>query len=405
MVARVTPAVVRIITMRLASQNSANPAQQAVTTSSGSGFIIDPSGYVGTNKHLVVNAISVFVITADGERHAAKIVGMAAQADIALLRMEDVEKPLPFVSFGDSDKVRVGDRAIAIGSPLGFKNTVTSGIISAINRNINESPFDDYLQTDAAINHGNSGGPLFNAAGEVIGMNSVIFSPDRGSSGLGFAIPSNNLQFAYRRLMKYGKIDAGMLRVHTQPLTWGLKQAFHEPDVQGALVTSVDAGGPVGQIQAGDVIMTLNGQQVTDPRDLARLAARSPIGSDAVLQIHRGDRNETVQVAIAALPEPTPVARKAQPQTLGLKLATEQGAVKVAAVDPAGTAAEAGIKAGDVLVEIQHAQVSQPGQALQALHDVTSREQPYAAILVRRDAQLRWLAVEVPGSPSPRATD
>jgi len=196
MVARVSPAVVRVITVRPRHDEEASTsaagatatAFQATDTFTGSGFFIDPSGYIGTNKHVVDGAISLFVVTADGLRYPASVVGISDKSDIALLHINAGGRPLPFVRFGDSDQVRVGDKVFAIGSPFGFDNTVTAGIISAVNRDIMESPFDDYLQTDAAINHGNSGGPLFNMEGEVIGMTSVIFSPDPGSAGIGFAM-------------------------------------------------------------------------------------------------------------------------------------------------------------------------------------------------------------------------
>ncbi len=400
MIAKVMPAVVRIITVR-----PAHPMKQTTGDSAGvgAGYIIDPSGDIGTNKHLIVGATSVFVITADGERYRASIVGTTAKADIALLRIDPGAKALPFVQFGDSDKVQVGDQVTTIGSPLGFDNTVTSGIVSAINRDIKEGPFDDYLQTDAAINHGNSGGPLFNEAGEVVGMTSIIVSPDRGSSGLGFAIPSNSLQFVFDRLIKNGRIGAGMLPLHTQPVTWGLKQAFHLPDLHGALVTSVDSSDirSLGKIQAGDVITTFNGQPVLDARDLARKTARSPIDSDAVLELRRGNQNETVHVTIDALPEAKPLTLIEKPRAPGLTLTTEQqndgaSVVRVTAVDPGSTAAEGGIQKGDILVQVQQTPVSQSTQAWQALRDEASKNPQYIAVLVRHDGTPSWIALEVP---------
>jgi serine protease Do len=399
MVAAVMPAVVSVVTVRHTDKHAGGRVLSGV----GAGFIMDPSGYVGTNKHLIDGATSVFVITAEGVRYRATIVGMTTQADIALLRIAAGEKALPFVRFGDSDKIRVGDRVIAIGNPLGFDNTVTSGIISGINRDIMESPFDDYLQTDAAINHGNSGGPLLNEAGEVIGMNSAIFSPDRGSSGLGFAVPSNSLQFVFDRLIQTGRIAAGMLPIHTQPVNWGLRQAFWLDDLQGALVKTVDDSDikSRGEIQAGDVITTFNGQQVLDPRDLARKAARSAIGGDAVLELHRRDQIETVHVKIETVPEVTPVALTEKPRAPGLTLTTEKLSngnrlVKVDSVDPIGSAAESGIRKGDILVEIQQTPVSQSDQALQVLRDVASSGRHFAAVLVRHGGTLTWIALEVP---------
>lgn len=401
MVAKVTPGVVRLIAMRPPSHKKSAKGTD-VFNGLGSGYIINPSGYIGTNKHLIDGATSVFVITADGGRYRASVVGLAAQADIALLRIDVGAKLLPFVRFGDSDKVHIGDRVIAIGNPLGFGNTVTSGIISAINRDIEESPFDDYLQTDASINHGNSGGPLFNTAGEVIGMTSVLFSPDRGSAGLGFAVPSNGLQFVFDRLMKTGKVDAGRLPIRTQPVSWGLEQAFQMPDLKGALVTSVDAG-LNGSIHAGDVITSFNGQEVLDPRDLARKAARLPIGSDTAVGFHRGERNETIHVTTEALPEAKPVPRDDRARALGLKLTTRHGngrapVVMVASVDPTGTAAESGLVQGDSLIEIQQTPISQPDEAMQALSKVASENLHFAAVLVRHAHKLVWRAVEVPNA-------
>ncbi len=409
MVARVSPAVVRVATVRPPTPTTGvagkDPAAEGPNLAFGSGYIIDPSGYIGTNKHVIDGATSVFVVTADGIHYPAKIIGMAGRADIALLKINAGEQPLPYVRFGDSDKVRVGNRVFAIGSPLGFDDTVTSGIISALNRNIMESPFDDYLQTDAAINHGNSGGPLFNLSGEVIGMTSVIFSPDPGSSGIGFALPARSLQFVFDRLMKTGKINAGKLPVHTQPVTWALQQALHTPDLHGALVVSVNDGGGAmlrDQIKPGDVIRSFNGHPVEDPRGLARQAAASPIGSDAALELLRGGATETVHVTIQALPEAKPVVlRDHGPQTIGMELTSAPGdnnqpTVIVASVDPAGPAARSGIQKGDVIVEVQQTPVSDPAATLQILQEQSSLQQRFAAVLVRHDKKLSWLSLAIP---------
>jgi serine protease Do len=413
MVARVSPAVVRVITVRppapeenkSESKVAADASADRTSTATGSGYIIDPSGYIGTNKHVVEGAISVFVVTNDGVRYPANIVGMTADADIALLKIDAGTKPLPDVRFGDSDKVRVGNRVFAIGSPFGFDDTVTSGIVSALNRNIMESPFDDYLQTDAAINHGNSGGPLLNMRGEVIGMTSVIFSPDPGSSGVGFALPSSSLQFAFDRLMRNGKINAGMLPIHTQAVTWMLQQALNTPDLLGALVTSVqDNGGAMlrGKIKAGDVIRTFNGETVLDPRDLARKAARAQIGSDAELGIYRAGTSQTVHVPIQALPEAKPVVLDNEgPRTLGLELTSgrgknEQPIVTVASIDPTGTAADSGIQKGDIIVEVQGTPVSEAGAALRIFQEQSSLKHRFAAVLVRHDNKPFWMSLAIP---------
>jgi serine protease Do len=301
--------------------------------------------------------------------------------------------------------MRVGDRVFAIGSPFGFDNTVTAGIISGVNRNIMESPFDDYLQTDAAINHGNSGGPLFNMDGEVIGMNSVIFSPVAAFAGLAFAVPSSSLRFIFDRLMKTGEIRAGMLPIHTQEVTWMLQQALAVPDPHGALVTSVhdDAGKMLqGKILAGDVIRMFNGETVLDSRDLARMAAKTPIGSGVPLEICRRGVKEIVNVTIHAWPETKPgILNNDGPKTLGLELVSARGdkgqpIVTVASIDPSGTAADSGIQKGDIIVEAQQTPVFEADQALGILDAQSSRKQRFAAVLVERDKKLSWVSLAVP---------
>ena len=411
-VARVSPAVTRIVSVRPPKPSDAKSdprvadsvVSDQATMAIGSGFIIDPSGFVATNRHVVEDASSVFVINADGERYRAKLVGMAGKADIALLKIEAGHK-LPTVSFGDSDDMRVGDTVIAIGSPFGFDNSVTAGILSAVNRDIMESPFDDYFQTDAAINHGNSGGPLFNLAGQVVGMNSVIIAPTTAWSGLGFSIPSNDLHFVYDRLMKTGQIRAGMLPIYTQQVNWMLEQALGAPGLQGALVSAVkDEGDSMleGKIKPGDIILSFNGQKVLDPRDLARKAAQAQIASDAALELYRNGQMKTTHVTIQAWPEAKPeTIEVAAHQPLGLTLAAGQqdggaATVTVVDVDPAGTAADSGVLKGDIIVEVQQTPVSNPDQALHIFNDQASTRHGYAAVLVERDKKRIWMAVAVP---------
>ncbi len=410
-VAKVSAAVVGITAARppgpvadTAAPRTAGAAADRPTMAIGSGFIIDPSGYISTNKHVVENATALFVTTADGTRYKASIVGMPAKSDMALIKI-DAGRTLPAVRFGNSDKMRVGDPVIAIGSPFGFDNTVTAGIISAVNRDIMESPFDDYIQTDAAINHGNSGGPLFNLAGEVIGMNSVIFAPGTGSVGLGFAIPSSDLTFVYDRLMRTGQVQAGMLPVYTQQVSWMLQQALKAPDLHGALVSYVhDDDGRMlqGKIKPGDIIVSFNGQKVWDPRDLARKAAWAPIGSDAELQINRAGAGSVVHVTIQEWPQEKPAAPDGDlPKRLGLELASARGdddqpVVTVASIDPAGTAAYSGLQQGDVIVEVQQTPVSEPAAALKLIHAPAPKQLHFVAVLVEHDKKRTWMPVAVP---------
>jgi serine protease Do len=407
-VAKVSSSVVGIVVTRPPAPAEDGSAPRTVaaerpTTAVGSGFIIDPSGFIATNKHVVLDASSIFVVAADGVRYAASVVGMPSKADMALLKIE-AGRPLPAIQFGNSDKMRVGDAVIAIGSPFGLDNTVTAGILSAVNRDIMESPFDDYLQTDAAINHGNSGGPLFNLAGEVIGMNSIIIAPGSGSVGLGFALPSSDLQFVFDRLRKTGHVQAGMLPIYTQPVTWMLHQALETPDLHGALISRVRDDGSMmhDQIKSGDVILSFNGQKIWDPRDLARKAAWAPIGSDAALEICRRGVRQIVHVTIQEWPEDKQAAPKGEMRkTLGLELASGRGEkdqpiVTVAAVDPTGTAADSGIQKDDVIVEVQQQAISEPGQALQLLGAQAAQKHHVAAVLVERDKKLTWMPLAVP---------
>lgn len=409
-VAKVKPAVVEVVVVR-PKDDEDKPDQQMAkaeaasgrrATAIGSGFLIDPSGYIATNKHLIQEAVAVFVATPDGIRYQARIVGMAGRADMALLKI-DTDKKLPTVPFGDSNAVNVGDTVIAIGSPFGFDDSVTAGIVSAVDRDIMESPFDDYIQTDAPINHGNSGGPLFNAAGEVIGMNSVIFAPGKysGSAGVGFAIPSNDLHFVMDRLMVDGKVGAGMLPIRTQQVTWMIHQAIRTPGLQGALVAALEHGGDKmmdRQITPGDVVLSFNGQTVLDPRDLARKAARTPIGSDAALTIWRNRMQQDVHVKIQAWPEAEPhLISELTPRTVGLQLTSApQGGVMVASVDPSGSAADSGIEKGDIILEVQQDPVSDPGQALHVLQALSAEKLGYAVMLIKRNDDQIWIPIAIP---------
>jgi serine protease Do len=409
-VAKVKPAVVEVIVVRPKDEEE-KPDQQmekAVAasvrpaTAIGSGFVIDPSGYIATNKHVIEDAVAVFIATPDGIRYQAKIVGMAGKADMALLKI-DTAKSLPTVPFGNSNAVHVGDAVIAIGSPFGFDNSVTAGIVSAVNRDITESPFDDYVQTDAPINHGNSGGPLFNLAGEVIGMNSVIFAPGKygASAGVGFAIPSNDLRFVMDRLMADGKVGAGMLPIRTQQVTWMIQQAIGTPGLQGAVVTALEAGGDKmmdRQIKPGDVVLSFNGQTVLDPRDLARKAARAPIGSDAALTIWRNRAQQDIHVKIQTWPEAEPhLISELAPRTVGLQFASApRGGVVVASVDPSGSAADSGIEKGDVILQVQQELVSDPQQALHILQALSVEKRGYAVLLIRRNEDQTWIPIAIP---------
>jgi serine protease Do len=283
---------------------------------------------------------------------------------------------------------------------------VTSGIISAVNRDIMESPFDDYLQTDAAINHGNSGGPVFNLSGQVIAMASVLYAPGSysGSAGVGFAIPSNLLSFVLGRLEKNGRVAAGMLPLRTQPVPEMMAAAIGAPGPGGALVIELTAQAEamVGMIQAGDVIRSFDGTIVLDPRDLARKALRAKVGNPVTLELCRAGQMVSVEVPILPFTGPQPIVRQSAPaKTLGLHLAALSGTdnksgVTVEAIDPSGSIADSGLRKGDVIVRVQQRLVSTPQQALAELQTWTDSKQPYAALLVERDKKLRWMPVALP---------
>jgi serine protease Do len=416
-VAKVRDAVVRITSVQPrvnppSGKNAADASDANPPIEIGSGFIIDPSGLVATNRHVVENAVAVFVGTRDGGRYRAELIVSAGETDIALLKINSGEK-LPVVTFGDSDTVRVGDAVIAIGDPFGFGGSVSAGVVSATNRNIQESPFDEYIQTDAAINHGSSGGPLFNLSGQVIGMDSVLFAPGTysGSAGVGFAIPSNVLRFVLPRLENDGKVAAGRLPLLTQRVPELMAAAIGVPEPGGAVViaTTAQAEALEGKIQPGDVIKTFEGEVVLDPRDLARKAAAATVGSRVTLGVYRLGQMTTVEVPILALAAANPTVRQSSPpRILGLHLAAAPGTAKkprvvVDAIDPSGSVADSGVKKGDVILRVQQQLVLTPEQAMAELQARTDAKHPYAALLVERDKKQSWIAIalpnEVPGVP------
>jgi serine protease Do len=300
-------------------------------TSLGSGFVIDPSGYVVTNNHVIEDADEITVILQDNTNLKAKLVGKDTKTDVALLKVE-TDKPLPAVKWGNSDKARVGDWIIAIGNPFGLGGTVTAGIISARARDINSGPYDDYLQTDASINRGNSGGPMFNLDGEVIGINTAIFSPSGGSIGIGFAIPSSLAHNVVDQLRQFGVTKRGWLGVRIQTVTDDIAENLGLPKAKGALVAGVTEGGPAekGGIQPGDVITAFDGKDVPDMKRLPRIVAETPIDKEATVDVWRKGKSTRLKVKVGELKEeeaddksgtPAPEAQPRETATvLGLTL-------------------------------------------------------------------------------------
>jgi serine protease Do len=262
---------------------------------------VDPAGYIVTNNHVIDGATEVSVTLSDGAKYAAKIIGRDDKTDLALIKI-DVGHELPYVAFGNSEDAREGDWVLAVGNPYGLGGTVTAGIISAHGRNINEGPYDDFLQIDAPINPGNSGGPLFNQSGQVVGVDTAIYSPSGGSVGIGFAIPSNVAKSVVAQLREHGTVSRGWLGVSMQPLTPSLAKAVGLQSEHGVLIDSVTAGSPAANagLREGDVITKFDGRAIIDGRDLALGVAETPAGRTVPLVIWRDNRSISVEVKIRA---------------------------------------------------------------------------------------------------------
>jgi serine protease Do len=404
-------------------QDDSGPARpQRRSNSLGSGFVIDPSGIVITNNHVVGDATDVTVIFTDGQRLKAEIVGKDAKIDIAVLRVKP-DKPLKAVKFGDSNKTRVGDWVMAVGNPFGLGGTVTVGILSARNRNINSGPYDDYLQTDASINRGNSGGPLFNADGEVIGVNTAILSPSGGSVGIGFASPSNVLQPVIEQLQKYGETRRGWLGVKIQAVDDDVAESLNLGKARGALIAGVDDKGPAkpAGIKAGDVIVKFDGQEVKTSSDLPRLVAATPVGKAVDVSVVRAGKEQSLKVTLgrledgerqASLGSPradTPPDRTVAQKALGMEFTNLNAAARtkfsikdgvkgvvVSNVDPNSPAADKRIQAGDTIVEINQEAVNQPGDIAAKMKAAKEQGRKSALFLVANtQGEVRFVALPV----------
>ena len=380
----------------------------------GSGFVFDADGYIITNHHVVDGASEVKVRFADQIDHDAEVIGTDPQTDVALLKIE-APSPLPHLTLGDSDQIRVGEDVVAVGNPFGLGGTVTRGIVSAVGRDINAGPYVDFIQTDAAINRGNSGGPLFDMDGNVIGVNSAIYSPSGGTVGVGFAIPSNIVKNVVTQLRDGGSVSRGWLGVSIQSVTPDIATALGLDEAKGALVASVVEDAPSkGKLETGDVILTFGGEPVDSSRDLPRLVAATEAGSTVDIGILRDGARETVQVQVgelpaerlaAASPEAPSDEEGAASEKLGATVAalsaearrslgideTVDGAV-VTSVKSGGAAAEAGIRVGDVIVRVGDKAVAS-AQELDAALAGTNKDT--ALLLVNRRGSQLFMSVKV----------
>lgn len=280
------------------------PARKQEVKSLGSGFVIDPKGYIVTNHHVVNDADKIEINFPDGSTYKAEIIGSDQKTDLALVKIIDADKEFSYVNWGDSQKARVGEWVVAIGNPYGLSGSVSAGIISALNRNINAGPYDSFIQTDAAINRGNSGGPLFNMDGNVIGVNSAIISPSGGSVGVGFSIPANLAKNIISQIMENGKVERGRLGIYFQPLTKDIADALNLPydgTPKGVLIGSVEPDGPADRagLKSGDVIVKVNGKEIDQSNELPKIVANLPINEYASFAFYRDGEFKTVRVKIA----------------------------------------------------------------------------------------------------------
>lgn len=386
-------------------------------SSLGSGFVIDPAGFIVTNNHVIADADEIYANFNDGTKLKAELIGRDTKTDLALLKVKS-DKPLVAVKFGDSDKMRVGDWVMAIGNPFGLGGTVTVGVVSARNRDINSGPYDNFLQTDAAINRGNSGGPLFNMEGEVIGINTAIISPSGGSIGIGFAVPSSTAAPVIAQLEQYKEVRRGWIGVRIQSVSDEIAESLGLGKPRGALVGGLnDDNSPAARagLKAGDVVVKFDGREVKDVRDLPRIVADTPVDKEVDVTVIRKGKEETFKLKVARAPEEEKSAAKAAPEAdkpvakkvLGLEVSTITDdlrkkyklkdtvkGVVIVGVDRNSAAADKGLKPGQVIVEMGQEPVSAPAD-LQKRVDALKKDNKKSALLLVSDAdgQVQFAAV------------
>jgi serine protease Do len=403
------------------SEGSQPPQRRS--NSLGSGFVIDAAGIVITNNHVIADASEITVIFNDGQRLKAELVGRDAKVDIAVLRVKP-EKPLKAVKFGESGKIRVGDWVMAVGNPFGLGGTVTVGILSARNRNINSGPYDDYLQTDASINKGNSGGPLFAMNGEVVGVNTAILSPSGGSVGIGFASPASVVKPIVDQLLQFGETRRGWLGVRIQQVDDQIAESLGLGRARGALVAGIDDKGPAkpAGLQSGDVIVRFDGQDVKNSTDLPRIVAATPVGKEVDVGVVRGGKERNLKVTLGRLEDGERIAaaatqgggdvkppRSVLQKALGMEFSSLNAetrkqfnlkdgvkGVVVTNIEASSPAAEKRVQAGDVIVEINQQPVNEPGDVIARMKQAKDQGRKSALFLIANAAgESRFVALPV----------
>ena len=370
----------------------------------GSGFIVTADGTIVTNYHVIDGADTITVRLKDGQELPAKLVGSDSKTDLAVLKIS-ANGSLPSLGWGDSDQARVGDWVVAVGNPFGLEGTVTAGIISSRGRDTGASPYVDFIQIDAPLNSGNSGGPLLNDTGDVIGINTAIVSPNGGNVGIGFAIPSDTAKAVVAQLEAKGLVDRGWLGLSIQPVTPDVADSLGLPEAKGALVATVTADSPAQKagLRQGDVVLDFDGHTVTNPRDLSRVVASAEIGSHKPVDVWRDNHTVTLKVAVGEAPKQQVASAEKAPAdneapaavnlaALGLKLAPAdqkppRGAkatsgVLIAGVDPDGEAADKGVRPGDVILRVNDRTVTSPAEVIKAVDRAKADNRKAVLLLV-----------------------
>jgi len=386
------------------SDSNRAPARKFIAA--GSGFAISGDGYIVTNNHVVENASKVTVVFDNGEERTATVVGSDERTDLAVVKVDDVDN-LPFVTFA-TDDVRVGDWVVAVGNPFGLGGTVTAGIVSARGRDIAGSAQGDFLQIDAAVNTGNSGGPAFNLKGEVVGVNTAIFSPNGGNVGIAFAIPSNIVQQVANQLITNGTVTRGYLGVGIQDVSRDIADSVGLPNAQGALVTEPADGGP-GQaagIKSGDIITKVDGNEISNALALSRTIASKDPGTEVELTLWRDGKEETLRVTLGKLDEASTTQEEQQPaqpeepaapapSSVGVTLVpnADGEGLLIQDIDPSSIAAEKGFAVGDAILEVDNKPVATAAEFEDAIKAVQDSGRSTALVKAERNGQIRYLGL------------